>query len=125
MGELAWRFPLLDGGEEHGINNSGIATFKGAELYDNLAREICQNSLDAKAPGEETVIVEFNSCTLKKAQHTALVQLDYIITACEDYWREKSEPKLEAFIEEAKLKLSREDIEFLVISDYLNIGKEK
>lgn len=122
MSELAWRFPLLDGGEEHGINNSGIATFKGSELYDNLAREICQNSLDAKAPCEETVIVEFNSCTLKKAHHTALLQLDSIMTACEDYWREKSEPKLEAFLEEAKGKLSREDIEFLVISDYHTKG---
>ena len=122
MGELGWRFPLLDGGEEHGINNSGIATFKGSELYDNLAREICQNSLDAKALDKETVVVEFNSCTLKKSQHTALVQLDAIFTACEDYWSEKSEPKLEAFLDEAKEKLSRDEVEFLVISDYNTKG---
>lgn len=122
MDELAWRFPKLDGGEEHGINDGGIATFKGSELYDNLAREICQNSLDAKAPGKETVIVEFNSVSLKKSQHSALMGLDAIVRDCEDYWREKSEPKLDAFLAEAKEKLSRDEIDFLVISDYNTMG---
>ena len=122
MSELAWRFPLSDGGEEHGINDGGIATFKGSELYDNLAREICQNSLDAKAPGEETVIVEFNSISLKKSHHSALVGLDTIVRDCEDYWSEKSEPKLTAFLSEAKEKLSRDEIDFLVISDYNTKG---
>ncbi len=122
MSDLAWRFPISDDGEEHGINDGGIATFKGSELYDNLAREICQNSLDAKAPGEETVIVEFNSLTLKKSQHSALVGLDSVIHSCEEYWSKKSEPKLTAFLNEAKEKLSREDIEFLVISDYNTKG---
>lgn len=122
MSDLAWRFPLSDDGEEHGINDGGIATFRGSELYDNLAREICQNSLDAKAPGEETVIVEFNSLTLKKSQHSALVGLDAVIRSCEDYWSKKSEPKLTAFLAEAKEKLSREDIEFLVISDFNTKG---
>ena len=122
MSELAWRFPFSDGGEEHGINDGGIATFRGSELYDNLAREICQNSLDAKAPGEETVIVEFNSISLKKSHHSALVGLDTIIRDCEDYWSEKSEPKLTAFLTEAKEKLAREEIDFLVISDYNTKG---
>ena len=117
MTNLGWRFPRLDGGDEQGINNGGIATFKGAELYDNLAREICQNSLDAKAPDKETVIVEFNSLSLKKSEHSALVYLDDIIKKCEEYWKNKSEPKLEAFLKEAKMKLSQEFIDFLVIRD--------
>ena len=104
MSELAWRFPMLDDGEEQGINDGGIATFRGSELYDNLAREICQNSLDAKAPGEETVVVEFNSYSLKKSEHSALMGLDAIITSCEDYWQNKSEPKLNNFLKEAKEK---------------------
>lgn len=122
MNKLDWRFPLLDGGDEQGINNSGIATFKGAELYDNLAREICQNSLDAKADGEETVIVEFNSTVLKKNEHSALVGLDSIIQACDDYWSKRAEPKLKSFINEAKNKLAQECIDFLVISDYNTNG---
>ena len=108
MGKLAWRFPRLDDGDEQGINNGGIATFKGAELYDNLAREICQNSLDAKAEGEKTVIVEFNSRSLRKNDHSALVGLDKVIQDCEEYWKLKSEPKLQGFLREAKSKLSQE-----------------
>lgn len=122
MNKLDWRFPLLDGGDEQGINNSGIATFKGAELYDNLAREICQNSLDAKADGEETVIVEFKSMSIKKEEHSALVGLDSIIQACDDYWAKRAEPKLKSFINEAKNKLAQDHIDFLVISDYNTNG---
>lgn len=122
MNTLNWRFPRLDDGEEHGINDGGIATFKGSELYDNLAREICQNSLDAKAPDENTVVVEFKSMSLKKSDHSALVGLDEIFKECEDYWSQKSEPKLRNFLDEAKSKLDQEYIDFLVISDYNTKG---
>ena len=122
MGTLNWRFPRLDDGEEHGINDGGIATFKGSELYDNLAREICQNSLDAKAPGESTVVVEFKSKSIKKADYSALVGLDEIFNECEDYWSQKTEPKLRNFLDEAKNKLAQEYIDFLVISDYNTKG---
>lgn len=122
MSNLAWRFPRLDDGEEQGINDGGIATFKGSELYDNLAREICQNSLDAKAPDKETVIVEFKSLSLKKSHHSALVGLDGVFSQCEDYWKLKSEPKLQSFLNEAKEKLAQDEIEFLVISDYNTKG---
>ena len=61
MSEISWRFPKLDNGAEQGINDGGIATFKGSELYSNLAREICQNSLDAKQEGKDTVVVEFKT----------------------------------------------------------------
>ena len=48
MANAKWDFPKLGGGQKQGYTNSGIETFKGTELLDNLAREICQNSLDAK-----------------------------------------------------------------------------
>lgn len=122
MNKYSWRFPKLDDGQEQGINDSGVATFKGSELYDNLAREICQNSLDAKAPDQTTVIVEFNSISLPKKDHSALAGLDQVIKDCEDFWKRKTEPKFEAFIREAKSKLAQENIEFLVISDYNTKG---
>ena len=51
-----WYFPSNDHGENKGINDSGVATFRGTPLK-SLAREICQNSLDA-ATGK-TVRVDF------------------------------------------------------------------
>lgn len=53
-----WRFPSNDYGEKKGINDSGIATFRGTPLR-SLAREICQNSLDAAR--DKTVRIEFKA----------------------------------------------------------------
>ncbi len=118
----AWRFPILDDGAEQGINDSGIATFKGSDLYNNLAREICQNSLDAKAVGQDFVIVEFNSLTLKKNDFAPLVELTQVFSDCRAYWKEKMEPKLKSFLEEAEAKLDAENIHFLVIRDFNTTG---
>lgn len=118
----AWRFPILDDGAEQGINDSGIATFKGSDLYNNLAREICQNSLDAKAPGQKFVIVEFNSLTLKKNDFAPLVELSQVFKDCRAYWKDKMEPKLKSFLEEAEAKLNADNIHFLVIRDFNTTG---
>lgn len=48
MIRIGWRFPPLSGGTKQGFNNNDVEAFRGEELMDNLAREICQNSLDAK-----------------------------------------------------------------------------
>ena len=50
MQTINWRFPPLSGGTRQGYTNNDIEAFKGEELMDNLAREVCQNSLDAKVP---------------------------------------------------------------------------
>ena len=49
-----WFFPKLGGGEEKGLNNEGIETFR---KQDSLARETCQNIGDAwnQASGEPAV----------------------------------------------------------------------
>lgn len=41
-----WRFPSNDYGQIFGIADSGVETFKGTPMK-SLAREICQNSIDA------------------------------------------------------------------------------
>ena len=122
MDKYNWRFPKLDDGPEQGINDGGIATFKGSKLYTYLAREICQNSMDAKAEGEKTVIVEFNSLSLKKSEYPSLSALDGIFKDCRDYWNQRMEPKLERFLAEADKKLAQDEIDFLVIRDFNTTG---
>ncbi len=122
MSEITrWRFPLRDGGTIQGFNDSGIATFKGAELYNNLAREICQNSLDAKADGKDHVIVKFSLKTLPKNKFNAIYEFDDIISACEDYVG-SGDAKFDTFIKGAKALLANENIDSLVISDYNTTG---
>jgi len=59
---IEWRFPSNDFGESKGINDSGAAMFKGAPLS-SLAREICQNSLDAAI--NDKVKIQFNMFNIK------------------------------------------------------------
>lgn len=122
---IRWRFPNNDGGTIQGFNDSGIATFTGAALYNNLAREICQNSLDAKAADKGHVIVKFSLRSLSKEQFPALSDFDEIIKSCKDYWHTNdgsADTKFDAFIKDAEKTLSADKIKMLVISDYNTTG---
>lgn len=103
MNNTQWRFPLLDGGSEQGFNNGGIATFKGSDLYDNLAREICQNSLDAKRTKDSKVKLEFQIKSFEKKKYNALQDLDLIFDACEKYWQNKKDTRLDSFCRKQKI----------------------
>ena len=63
MGQICWDFPLLGSGNESGSNIAAITLFNvGAGVMDSLAREVCQNSLDAKnkiLPSDVPVRVKF------------------------------------------------------------------
>jgi len=118
-----WRFPILDGGKRQGINDSGIATFAGSELYNNLAREICQNSLDAKdSSSKEPVIVTFSLMSLFSGTFYPTSGLHNALTNCKNYWQQYDDQKLNSFLEEAFKTLNEEPIEVLKISDYNTIG---
>ena len=122
MNNTKWRFPLLDDGPEQGFNNGGIATFKGADLYDNLAREICQNSLDAKRKDQDTVKVEFQMKSFKIDDFNALNDLRGIFESCDEYWKEKKDSRLDTFLLDAKNVLANNILDCLVISDYNTTG---
>lgn len=67
----AWRFPSNDYGQIFGIADSGVETFKGTPMK-SLAREICQNSIDAGKDGQ-TVNVESRRFRLKRTQFLILI----------------------------------------------------
>jgi len=60
--EIKWNFPANGDGQMRGWNEAGIQTFTGNKTA-ALAREICQNSLDASV-GEEAVVVTFSRRTI-------------------------------------------------------------
>ncbi|MDR1168518.1 MAG: hypothetical protein LBK53_06500 [Heliobacteriaceae bacterium] len=123
MADAKWDFPILSGGTEQGYTNSGIETFRGAELIDNLAREICQNSLDAKdADSKEPVTVEFELLSVKKGDYPLFKEYAECIAGCKKYWENRSDKKVKLFIERAENVLSKEEIKVLRISDYNTTG---
>ena len=78
-----WRFPSNDYGENKGINDSGVSMFRGTPLK-SLAREICQNSLDA-ATGSKT-IVEFNMFSIPTSQVPGRDDLLDTFERCLSFW---------------------------------------
>jgi len=123
MANAKWDFPELNRGNVQGYTNSGIETFRGAELIDNLAREICQNSLDAKdTTSEEPVVVEFELKTVNKADHPLFKEYAECIARCKTFWEKRSDKKVKSFIERVENVLAKEQIEILRISDYNTTG---
>lgn len=123
MTQVKWDFPELNGGQEQGYTNSGIETFKGTELIDNLAREICQNSLDAKDNTLDVpVVVKFKLQTFKKNAFSLFNEYLEYMQGCKSFWQNKEDKKVKAFIDRVFNVLNKEDINVLVASDYNTIG---
>ena len=78
-----WRFPSNDYGEKKGINDSGVAMFRGTPLR-SLAREICQNSLDAAR--EKTITVEFNAFDIPRSALPGIDDLCDAFERCAEFW---------------------------------------
>lgn len=81
-----WFFPPLGGGEESGLNDPGIETFKKAE---RLAREITQNVLDnrTKVAREAGIpaTVTFEYLDLPREVLPDVDRFTEILTACRDH----------------------------------------
>lgn len=122
---IGWRFPILDGGNEQGFNNSGIETFNGSEMYDNLAREICQNSLDAKDDEVNgPVIVKFTTEDIEISDNEVVTGLLDVVEKCEDYWRGREDDKLHHFFATVKKIKESNTVSILRIADYNTRGLE-
>lgn len=120
---LGWRFPKLDGGNEQGFNNSGIETFSGSEMYNNLAREICQNSLDAKNEDVDgPVRVDFSVKELHISDYSEITELISVIDGCKAYWKDKMDSKLSNFFKLVDRMQKNESICLLIASDYHTTG---
>ena len=59
MNYNVWRFPGNNHTDEKGLNTTDMETFM-KDPMSSLAREICQNSIDARIEGQ-TARIEFNS----------------------------------------------------------------
>ena len=63
-----WNFPHNGYGQVKGVSDAGIETFTGTEIQ-SLAREICQNSLDAAIENENsTVRVDFEQYRIPSSE---------------------------------------------------------
>jgi hypothetical protein len=117
---MKWSFPSNNHGDINGISNSGVETFQGTPLK-SLAREICQNSLDAALCGQ-TVEVEFMPFALDVDEFPDADSLMKAFTASLDFWDRQSSKKAADFFTRAIKMMKDGSIPFLRISDFNTSG---
>ncbi len=120
MDKLNWEFAPTGGGPDDGINNSMIEHFSGNYNY-HLAREIIQNSLDAKLDENEPVIVKFQLEYFTQEEFPGYGQFKEIISQCKSYWDDDDED-VQSFLNNALECLASEKIPFLKASDFNTKG---
>ncbi|HRI20465.1 MAG TPA: hypothetical protein PLA68_05905, partial [Panacibacter sp.] len=119
---LKWNFVSTGGGDADGLNNSMIEHFTGNYNY-FLAREIIQNSLDAKAKGLTSklpVKVIFKLEFLTRPEFPGHSELCEVINSAKKFWNHHDETI--RFLNSAYECLNKDKIPCLRVSDYNTTG---
>lgn len=117
-----WFFPSRGYGETEGFSNPGLEMFKGEPIR-AMAREICQNSLDAVRNSNEPVRVEFERLFINPAtKFPGIEDMKDVLEKCRSFWKEQNDAKTLKFISEASKSIRDGGIFVLRISDYNTTG---
>lgn len=119
MNVSKWRFPKSNHGERKGISSGDIETFRKYP-FQSFAREILQNSIDARSSDEEPVSVVFKEFDIKTCYIPGYQDLKDAIRRCREFWSYKDE-----YVNEYNKmmgKLEEESIHCLRVSDYNTTG---
>ncbi len=120
MSNLQWKFASTGGGSIDGVNNPMISHFTGNYNY-HLAREIIQNSLDAKLDDAKPVEVKFTIESFSKKDFPGYDQLYDTFQLCKQFWP-KNNTDVQDFLKNAIKCLKQDEIPLLKCSDYNTIG---
>ena len=116
-----WNFPNNCCGQIAGVANAGIETFSGTEIL-SLAREICQNSLDAVKHTGECVNVEFERYVIESKNIPGYEYYKECVKKASEYWKEQDSNKAVEFLKRATKNLKQKCCFVLRISDYNTTG---
>ena len=119
MGNIGWNFPDNNNGSVNGISEAGIETFKG-NVFQSLAREICQNSLDARLENSEPVRIDFQLSNIKTNDIPDFERLREVFVLSEQYWKDNK--KAVKFYENTVEIIKSEKLRLLRISDFNTTG---
>lgn len=119
---INWNFPSNQDGQIKGVADAGIENFNGTELS-SLARENCQNSLDAALDDSNPqVLVEFERYFVHDNQIPGIVEYRNILNKCKTFWDTSRSEKAKAFLKDALTHAKSESGFMLRISDYNTTG---
>jgi len=115
---MKWFFAKNEGGRDSGFHDAGVETFKG-NIDRYLARELIQNSLDARYDPQKPVQVKFELLELQRSEIPDLKSLAVTFERCAEYWPSK---KAKDFFERAVALAEQKKIASLRVSDYNTTG---
>ena len=117
----AWNFPSNNHGQIFGIADSGVETFNGTPIK-SLAREICQNSIDANLKNGEPTRIVFRTFEIAPSEIPGFDDLEDAFSKSLEYWSKQKSTKAKSFFQSA-LKLAKQPkITCLRISDTNTTG---
>lgn len=116
---IGWNFPSNGGGLIRGVAEAGIQTFTGKEIS-SLAREICQNSLDAAVNENFAVTVEFQRYEIYSKNISGYSDYKNILSKCREFWINNT--KATRFLDNALAQISLRKTFVLRISDFNTTG---
>lgn len=120
---IGWSFPSRNNGDIEGFSNPALEWFKGSPLR-ALAREVCQNSLDAQYEEDEPVRIEFKKEFVSTSSFPGMAGLQNILLKCRSFWPEEGNEKTHTFINTALRDLRDGKICVLRVSDFNTKGLE-
>lgn len=116
-----WSFPSNNYGQILGIADSGVETFKGTPIK-SLAREICQNSLDASLDNHEPICIEFKAFKIDPHEIPDYSSLEDALKRALDFWSQQESTKARTFFKQALDAIHKPVITCLRISDFNTSG---
>ena len=116
-----WFFPSRGFGAIEGFSNPGLEMFKGEPIR-AMAREVCQNSLDAKRNNNKPVRIEFKRYFMRISDFPGIVEMRETLNKCRLFWVNEGDEKTKAFVAEAIKTISGDKFFVLRISDYNTTG---
>lgn len=119
---VKWNFPGNQDGQIKGVADAGIENFNGMELA-SLARENCQNSLDAALDDTNPqVLVEFERYFVSADKIPGMIEYREILSKCKLFWDKSKSEKAKTFLKNAVSKANEKNGFVLRISDYNTTG---
>ena len=117
-GSAMWEFPIDGADQWEGFNHPGIEHFRG-NVFGGLAREIIQNSLDARSASPVTV--SFQLGDIATAEIPGVAQLKSVMQKCASEESNKGR-KAEEFFKAALKLLASKSIRVLSVSELNTSG---
>lgn len=119
MSSIKWRFPASNHGERKGISSGDTETFQ-KNRFQAFAREILQNSIDARASDEDPVIIEMKEFSIGINEIPDVLGLKNAIKRCVSFWNHKKD-YIDVYENMLKI-LNQPKIKCLRVSDYNTTG---